>query len=66
MAVTIIFITFNVCLFFKDRKSREGAESEGDRESEAGSTVSGQSPTWGIELTNYEIMTRVEVGCSTN
>ena len=44
--------------------SREGAEREGDTESEAGSRLQAVStePDPGLELTNCEIMTWVEVG----
>ena len=34
-----------------------GAESEGDRGSQAGSELSAQSPKAGLELTNDEIVT---------
>ena len=44
--------------------SREGAESEGDTESKAGSRLWAVStePDLGLKLTNSEIMTRAEVG----
>ena len=43
--------------------SREGAEREGDTESEAGSRLWAVStePDVGLELTNYEIMAWAEV-----
>ena len=61
---------FNVCLFLRERERtrREGAEREGDTESEAGSrlwAVSTESDV-GLELTNREIMTWAEVGRSTD
>ena len=48
--------------------SREGAEREGDTESEAGSRLRAVStePDVGLEPTNREIMTRAEVGRSTD
>ena len=48
--------------------SREGAEREGDTESEAGSRLRAVStePDAGLEPTNHEIMTWAEVGCSTD
>ena len=45
--------------------SGEGAEGERktpNPKQVPGSEPSAQSPRWGFELTNYEIMTRVEVG----
>ena len=48
--------------------SREGAEREGDTESEAGSrllAVSTESDG-GLKPTNCEIMTQAEVGCLTD
>ena len=44
--------------------SREGAEREGDTESEAGSRLQAGStePDVGLEPTNHEIMTRAKVG----
>ena len=43
-----------------------GAEREGNRESEAGSTVSPQTRMWGLKPVNpnCEIMTWAKVGCS--
>ena len=38
---------FKVYLSLTDRESKGGAEREGDRESQAGSTLSGWSPIWG-------------------
>ena len=45
-----------------------GAERKGDRESEAGSRLRAVStePDAGLEPTSREIMTWVEVGCSTD
>ena len=45
-----------------------GAEREGDTESEAGSRLRAVStePDAGLELMNHEIMTRAEVGRSTD
>ena len=44
--------------------SGEGAEREGETESEEGSRLRGVStePDTRLELTNHEIMTRAEVG----
>ena len=52
---------FLECLFIlrekkRERASRGGAE-RGDRESQAGSVLSGPEPNTGLELTNWEIMT---------
>ena len=47
------FLLFNVCLFIferdrqRQRDSREGAEKEGDTESQAGLVLSAQSPARG-------------------
>ena len=51
-----------------ERMSGEGAEGEGDTESEAGSRLQAVStePDAGLELTNREIMTWAEVGRSTD
>ena len=48
--------------------SREGAEREGDTESEAGSRLRAvrTEPDAGLELTDREIVTRAEVGRSTD
>ena len=48
--------------------SGDGAEREGDTESEAGSRLQAVStePEAGLELTNCEIMTWAEVGCLTD
>ena len=45
-------------LYFWETKgtSGRGAEKEGDRGSEAGSELSAQSSTWGLNSTNREIM----------
>ena len=37
--------------------SRGEAETEGERESQAGSVLSVQSPMWGSNSQNHEIMT---------
>ena len=54
----------------RDRQnvSRGGVEREGDTESETGSRLGAAStePDAGLELTNREIMTRAEVGRSTD
>ena len=48
---------FNVYLFIlRERESREGTGSRGDRESQAGSTLS-EKPYMGLSLMNREIMT---------
>ena len=39
------------------KESRGGAKREGDRESQAGSALSAQSPAWGLDLRNREIVT---------
>ena len=49
----------------RERMSREGAESEGDRGSLAGSVLTAEKPNLRLELTNYEIMTRAKVRCLT-
>ena len=48
--------------------SGQGAEREGDTESKAGSRLRAIStePDAGVELTHCEIMTRAEVGRSTD
>ena len=48
--------------------SEGGTEREGDTESEAGSRLRGVStePDAGLELTNCELLTRAEVGRSTD
>ena len=59
-------------IYFWDRERQSmnggGAEREGDTDSEAGSRLWAVStePNAGLELTNCEIMTWAEVGCSTN
>ena len=67
----IAFNFFNVCLFLKEREreterrsvSREGAQREGDTESESGSRLWAVSIELnaGLELTNQEIMTWAKV-----
>ena len=53
---------FFLSLFiYCERESHGGAEREGERESQAGSTLSVQSPTWGSSSQNYEIMTWTEI-----
>ena len=54
------FFFFNLSIYFeRDRDSgiREGAEKEGKRQSQAGSTSQAQSPTWGLNPLNPEIIT---------
>ena len=64
-----IFLTF---IYFWDRErqslNKGGAEREGDTESEAGSRLWAISPepNAGLKLTDCEIMTWAEVGCSTD
>ena len=41
--------------------SRGGAESNGERELQAGSLLPAQSPTWGLKSHNCKIMTRDEI-----
>ena len=59
-------------IYFWDRERQNmsggGAEREGDTESEAGSRLWAVStePDAGLELTDCEIMTWAEVGCSTD
>ena len=59
----LFFIFFNVYSFLRDRErqsmSGEGAEREGDTESEAGSRLRAVStgPNAGLELMDCEIMT---------
>ena len=59
---------FLMFIYFWDRErqsmSREGAEREGDTESEAGSRLWAVStePDAGLELTDHEIMTWAEAG----
>ena len=52
----------------RQNESGLGAEREGDTESEAGSRLWAGStePNAGLELTDREIMTWAEVGCSTH
>ena len=52
----------------RERESEEGAEREGDTESEAGSRlwVVSTEPNTGLELSNHEIMTRAKVRCLTH
>ena len=56
-----IFNFFNVYLFLRERErksvSREGAEREGDTESQAVSMLSAQSLKRGLNSQNREIMT---------
>ena len=68
-AVFIYFLFFFI-FYFWERASTRGreAEREGDTESRAGSRLWAVStePDMGLELTNHEIMTWVEVGHLTN
>ena len=52
---------FFKCLFIfereRERESRAGAGREGDRESQAGSTLSAAEPDVGLSPMNHEIMT---------
>ena len=61
---------FNVYFWDRERQSMNGggAEREGDTESETGSRPRAVStePDAGLELTNREIVTRAEVGRSTD
>ena len=41
------FLKF-ICLFWRESGSGKAAEREGERESQASSTLSAQSPTWGL------------------
>ena len=68
---SVLFVcVFN--LFLKERERERvgegGAEREGDTESKAGSRLRAVStePDVGLELTNREIVTRAEVGRSTD
>ena len=58
-------ITFNIYFWERERQSvsKGGAEREGDTESEAGSGLWAVSTELdaGLELTDHEIMTQVEV-----
>ena len=60
--VTTLFIFFKfIYLFFeRERKHERGGGVQRERESQAGSTLS--EPDTGLEATNHEIMTGVEVG----
>ena len=61
-----IKIFLNVCLFLRERDrawAGEGAETEGDTESQVGSKCADSSePDVGLEFMNHEIMTWAEVG----
>ena len=51
-------IFFNVYFIFeKESTSKGGAETEGERGSEAGSVLTAEEPDAGLELMNHEIMT---------
>ena len=54
--------------FWETEHEREGAEREGDTESEAGSRlwVVSTEPNARLELTDREIVTWAEVGCLTD
>ena len=50
------------CIYFETERENmctlgEGAERDGERESQAGSTLSAQSPDVGFNFMNHEIMT---------
>ena len=68
----ILFFLMLLLIYFWDRErqsmSRGGTEREGDTESEAGSRLWADStePNAGLKLTECEIMTWAEVGCSTD
>ena len=72
----IYLFNFFKCLFLFEREierereiaSGEGAERDGDTESEAGSRLSTArtEPDTGLEPTNHEIVTRAEVRCLTD
>ena len=49
----------------KDSMSRGQAEREGDRESQAGTALSAQSPMWGSNPWNHEFMTWAETKSQT-
>ena len=51
-------------IFEREKMSRGGAEREGDRRSEAGSSRA--EPDAGLELMNHEIMTSANVRCVTD
>ena len=68
-----VFYFFNVYFIFERERERQdasglGAEREGDTDSEAGSRLRAAStePDAGLELMSCEIVTRAEVGCSTD
>ena len=63
-----MFFFFNLFLRERQSVSGGGAEREGDTESEAGSGLRAVStePDAGLELTDLEIVTRAEVGRSTD
>ena len=70
-----MFYSFKIFLMFIFDRERDRDKAwvgerqrEGDTESEAGSRLQAVSkePDAGLNLTNREIMTRDEVGCSTN
>ena len=53
-----IKLPFFKLFILKERERAWGrSRREGERESQAGSVLSVQSPMWGLELTNHEIMT---------
>ena len=61
----ILWIDFFKCLYIFERETgreregggRAGAQREEEREFQVGSILSAQSPTWGLESTNSEIIT---------
>ena len=52
-----IFYFLKFIYFERDRASGGGADREGHREPQAGSTLSAWSPMWGSNSQNHDIMT---------
>ena len=46
-ASSTFYVSIYPSIYERERESRRGAKIEGDRESQAGSTLPVQSPTWG-------------------
>ena len=61
--VCVFFLVF-IYLYMRG----DGAEREGEREAQPGSTLSSKEPNTWLEPTNHEIMTRAEIksGCLTD